>query len=254
MTHSRFPRIVLAVIVMIVLSAAQTSPPQDTVLPVGSATITEIKGEVAFTSPDGTPVTAERGTTLSAESKIETIKGSVLLELQDGSQVLVKSHSSVVLRSPNEGKGFSLELFIGQIMVKVRKRLGETPSFRMGTPSAVITVRGTRFLVEVNKKHKTYVSVFEGVVEVEGLMPGSRAVLIRPGFFSDVEQYRAPEDARESNAGDWNSREGNTREGGGREGGGREGSGHEGRNPGTERDSGEQSKPQPKPGSEGKPD
>lgn len=144
-----------------------------------------------------------------------------------------------MLRSPQEGKGFSLELFIGQIIVKVKKRMGETPSFRMGTPSAVITVRGTRFLVEVNKKLKTYVSVFEGIVEVEGIAPGSRAVLIRPGFISGVDQNRSPEDPRESNPSEGIERDNTSRES---------------RSPGVEHDSSEQQKPQPKQGSEGKPD
>lgn len=237
MTHSRLLLIALTVVLLFVLVGAQTSPPPQTVLPVGSATVTEIKGEVTLTSPDGTPVKAERGAVLAAESKIETAKGSVLLELQDGSQVLVKGRSNVVLRSPNEGKGFSLELFIGQTIVKVKKRMGETPSFRMGTPSAVITVRGTRFLVDVNKKHKTYVDVFEGIVEVEGIMPGSRAVMIRPGFFSGVDRDRSPDEPRERDIG---------------EASGRENNGRESQTSGTERNSEQRS--QPRQGSEGKPD
>jgi ferric-dicitrate binding protein FerR (iron transport regulator) len=199
---------------------------------------------VVFTSPEGAPVPAQRGSTLTAESKIETGKGSALLELQDGSQVLIKAHSNVVLRSPDQGKGFSLELFIGKIIVSVRKRLDESPSFRMGTPSAVITVRGTRFQVEVNKKHKTYIEVYEGVVEVEGLMQGSPHRLIRPGFYTGVDPDRAPDEPRESSPGG----EGNGREGG-----------REGQAPGSGRSPDDQPKNQPtqappKQGSEGKPD
>src|SRR5207302_272355 len=66
-------------------------------------------------------------------------------------------------------KGFSLELLIGKVVNKIEKRLGSTPSFRMGTPTAVITVRGTRFSVEVTKKQRTEVEVFEDLVEVEGI-------------------------------------------------------------------------------------
>lgn len=237
MTNSRFPPIALSMLIGLVISAAQTSPPQ-TVLPVGSALVTELKGEVTLTAPDGTPVNAQRGTTLVADSKIDTLKGSVLLELQDGSQVLIKPHSNVILRSPAQGKGFFLELFLGHIMVKAQKRMGETPSFRMGTPSAVITVRGTRFEVNVNKKHKTYVDVFEGIVEVEGIMPGSRHVLIRPGFFSGIDQNRAPEDPRQSAPGEGEGRD-NAREG---------------QNPGPGRNTEDQPKSQPKQGGEGKPD
>jgi ferric-dicitrate binding protein FerR (iron transport regulator) len=121
--------------------------------------------------------------------------------------VLVKAHSNVVLKAPNEGKGYSLELFIGDVLVKVRKRLGSSPSFRMGTPTAVITVRGTRFLVEVNKR-KTIVEVFEGLVEVAGIMERSPHVLIRPGFSTGVDRDRAPEQPREMNPGERNESEG----------------------------------------------
>jgi FecR protein len=238
MTSPRSLPVALIMFVFFVSAAAQTSPPAQTELPIGSAVVTEVKGDVVLTSPQGKSVTAQRGTTLTAESKIETAKGSVLLELQDGSQILVKGHANVVLKAPNEGKGFSLELFLGQIIVKVQKRLEPSPSFRMGTPSAVITVRGTRFLVEVNKKHKTYVDVFEGIVEVEGLMPGTSHMLIRPGFYSSVDENRAPQEPRESNFGEGNGRE----------------NGPQSQNPGAERNSSDQPKAQPKQGSEGKPD
>jgi hypothetical protein len=187
---------------------AQNAPLEPTALPIGSAVVSEVKGELVITSPQGTPVVAQRGSTLTAESRIETAKGTLLLELQDGSQVLIKAHSNVVLKAPNEGKGYSLELFIGKIMAKVQKRLGGAPSFRMGTPSAVITVRGTRFAVEVNKKRKTFVDVFEGLVDVSGVMEESPHILLRPGFYTGVDVDRNPEGPREMSPGEGSGREG----------------------------------------------
>jgi hypothetical protein len=187
---------------------AQNAPLEPTALPIGSAVVSEVKGELVITSPQGTPLVAQRGATLSAESRIETAKGTLLLELQDGSQVLIKAHSNVVLKAPNEGNGYSLELFIGKIMAKVQKRLGGAPSFRMGTPSAVITVRGTRFGVEVNKKRKTFVDVFEGLVDVSGVMEGSPHILLRPGFYTGVDVDRNPEGPREMTPGEGSGREG----------------------------------------------
>src|SRR4029077_19141973 len=143
-----------------VLACASGQNPEQTVLPVGSATVTELKGDVSFHSATGDTLSIQRGTTLAAESKIDTAKGSVLLNLEDGSQVLVKSNSHVVLKAPTQGKGYWLELLMGKINAKVQKRLGNAPSFRMGTPTAVITVRGTRFAVEVDKKERTQVEVF----------------------------------------------------------------------------------------------
>jgi ferric-dicitrate binding protein FerR (iron transport regulator) len=190
-------RICTVLMTLGLLSLATGQTPRPTSLPIGSATVADLKGDVSLHSPQGAVLNAQRGLLLAPESVIETAKGSILLDLQDGSQVLVKSNSRVVLKSPNEGKGFSLELLLGKIMAKVTKRLGETPSFRMGTPTAVITVRGTRFSVEVTKKQKTYVEVFEGIVEVQGLLPGSRPVLVRPGFSTSAQLDRGAEDPRQ---------------------------------------------------------
>jgi hypothetical protein len=175
-----------------VLASAAGQNPAPTPLPVGSATIAEVKGEVEFHSAEGEAVTGQRGTVLAADSKIDTAKGSVLLDLSDGSQILVKANSHVVLRSPAQDKGYWLELLLGKINAKVQKRLGNTPSFRMGTPTAVITVRGTRFSVEFSKKQKTRVDVYEGLVEVAGFLQGG-PVLLRPGFSTGVDLNRDPE-------------------------------------------------------------
>jgi len=174
------------------LTVASAQTPEPTVLPVGSATVADLKGDLEVHSPTGEIVPAQRGAVLAAESKIDTTKGSLLLNLQDGSQVLVKSNSHVVLKAPNGGKGYWLELLLGKISAKVQKRLGNAPSFRMGTPTAVITVRGTRFSVDVDKKQRTSVEVFEGLVEVAGFFHGA-PVMVRPGFSTGVEEHRDPE-------------------------------------------------------------
>jgi ferric-dicitrate binding protein FerR (iron transport regulator) len=182
----------VGLVIFLVYAGASGQTPAPSTLPVGSVTIAELKGEVDVHSPQGQPLTASRGLTLEAESKIDTGKGSVLLDLQDGSQVLVKSNSHVVLKSPTGGKGYWLELLLGKINAKVQKRLGNAPSFRMGTPTAVITVRGTRFGVDVDKKQKTRVEVYEGLVEVAGFFHGA-PVMVRPGYTTGVESNHDPE-------------------------------------------------------------
>ncbi len=179
-------------LLILVLAGANGQTPQPTALPTGSATVSDLKGEVEVHSPQGDAVAAQRGTVLAAESKIDTAKGSVLLNLEDGSQVLVKSNSHVVLKAPNQGKGYWFELLLGKISAKVQKRLGNAPSFRMGTPTAVITVRGTRFAVDVDKKERTHVEVYEGLVEVSGFLHGA-PVMVRPGFSTGVEHNHDPE-------------------------------------------------------------
>ena len=202
MRNSRSICVGLVVAAFLTLTAAQSEPQPQSDLPIGSALVSEVKGAVTITSPQGTPVDAQRGVTLAADTKIETGKGSVLLQLQDGSQVLVKAHSNVVLRVPTDEKGYWLELLIGRVITKVQKRLGSAPSFKMGTPSAVITVRGTRFSVEVNNKLKTHVEVFDGLVEVAGVVQGFLLVLVGPRFSTGVEPGRAPEQPHETNLGE----------------------------------------------------
>jgi FecR-like protein len=202
-----FRQACLALIASIAFCVAAGQEPQTATLPVGSAVIAEFKGEISLRSPQGDALTLNTGTVLPAESVIETMKGSsILLNLQDNSQVLIKANSHVVLKSPTEGRGDYLELLIGKILAKIQKRLGNAPSFRMGTPTAVITVRGTRFSVEVNKKQKTSVEVFEGIVEVAGFMQGAPPVLLRPGFHTGVEHDRGPDEPRQVFGGDDSNR------------------------------------------------
>ncbi len=186
----------LLLLAVLPLATGQAPAPQQTPLPVGQGTVAASKGTVSIRSPQGSALPTQRGQVLPPETVIETEKGSVLLDLQDGSQVQIKAHSRVVLKDPAQGKGFSLEVFIGEVLTKIKKRLEGAPSFRMGTPTAVITVRGTEFLVEVNKKGKTSLYVYEGSVEVEGLMIGGRPVIVGPGFRTDIPPNREPENPR----------------------------------------------------------
>jgi len=192
-------RIAFLLLLALPLATGQAPAPQQTSLAVGQGTIAAIKGNVSIHSPQGGAVPTQRGQVLEPETVIETEKGSVILDLQDGSQVQIKGHSRVVLKDPNQGKKFSLELFLGQVLTKIQKKLGSTPSFRMGTPTAVITVRGTQFLVEVNKKGATSVSVYEGVVEIRSMAAGARPLLLGPGFRTDVSPNRDPERPRPIN-------------------------------------------------------
>jgi hypothetical protein len=165
-------------------------------LPYGTGVIADYKGEITLRSQAGAALEPQKGLVLPADSIIETGKGSLLLSLADGSQVLIKPHTRVQLKAPATSKGNFLQLFLGNIIAKVQKRFGVEPSFRMGTPTAVITVRGTRFSVEVTKKNKTVVEVYEGLVEVVGLGAPARPMLIRPGFSTQVGQEGTPETPR----------------------------------------------------------
>lgn len=192
----RFGYLSCAIAVFLLIAVAGGQTPETIVLTLGAAKVAESKGEVTLHSPRGEPIESKSGVLLEPETVIETAKGSLLLELSDGSQVLVKSKTRVVLKSPEAGPRYYLELVFGKVLTKIQKRLSNAPSFRMGTPTAVITVRGTRFEVEVNKDKRTFVEVFEGIVEVVGMRSGTAPVLIRPGFSTWIRRGQDPEQPR----------------------------------------------------------
>lgn len=178
---------------LVPLAAAQMPQPATVNVPAGSALVLDVKGDVTFTPPQGAASAVQRGMILPAETAVATDKGRVVLLLSDGSQILVKPKTRLTLKSPASGDGNFLQMFLGEILANIKKRLGETSPFRMGTPSAVITVRGTRFSVRVDKKGRTIVEVLEGIVEVEGLGEKPRAVLVRPGYRTQVDPGRQPQ-------------------------------------------------------------
>lgn len=193
MRSARQFRRLLYLLVAFVSSFAQSPQPRPASLPSGSATVDQIKGEVTIRSPQGLSVTPQRGLLLEADTRIETQKGSMTLTLQDGSQVLIEPHSTVVLTSPEQNSGRYIQQFLGRIYAKVQKKLGVTPSFRMGTPTAIISVRGTEFGVSVNKQNQTTVDVYDGLVEVQSMGNFGSPVLVQPNFSTTVDQDEPPE-------------------------------------------------------------
>lgn len=173
--------------------AAQSTTDKPQSIASGSAFVADLKGEVTVHSPEGASIQPQKGSVLPTGSSIDVGKGSVLLNLADGSQLLVKSHTRLQLKAPESSGGNFLQLLLGNVIAKVQKRLGMEPSFRMGTPTAVITVRGTRFSVEVDKNSKTYVEVYEGLVEVTALSAPSSPVMIRPGFSTQIGEQGGPD-------------------------------------------------------------
>jgi hypothetical protein len=184
-------------LLLVSLTAAAQQLPREVSLPIGSATVGEVKGIVKVLSPQGSPVRFERGQLLQSGSVIETAKGSIVLNLQDGSQILVRANSRVVLQSPPESAGQYLQLMLGKVWARVQKRFANAPSFRMGTPSAVITVRGTEFTVELTKKNETFVYVTEGIVEVAQRGAEDHSVLLYPGYFTRVQPNQPPDPPRQ---------------------------------------------------------
>jgi hypothetical protein len=178
------------------LSAAQGQVPAAgvSIAPFAGAVISEWKGEVHVQLPATNMALPKRGQVLPAGTVVETGEGRLVLVLRaDESEVLVQPHTRLVVSEPAPGNWNAVEVLLGKVRAYIRKRTGGAPPFQMGTPSAVIAVRGTRFDVEVNGRGVSEVDVFDGLVEVASTdMPGS-SVLVSPGFSTRVGLGSPPE-------------------------------------------------------------
>ena len=76
-------------------------------------------------------------------------------------------------------RGFSLG--IGRIWTRVSKFLSGSSEFKIETPTAQAAVRGTRFSVLVYKNGATYLSVYEGKVDVLNKQLGPPAISVFAG-------------------------------------------------------------------------
>lgn len=183
------------------LCVAQAVPTQDAsqtpasgLAPFAGAAISEWRGPVQVQLPGGAFAHPARGQVLPEGTLLDTREGQLVLVLRsDESEILVQPHTQVILRAPQPGSWDTLQIMLGKVRAYIRKRTGGAPPFEMGTPSAVIAVRGTRFDVEVNRSGVSEVDVFEGLVEVGSTTLPGAAVLVSPGMSTRVGVGTAPE-------------------------------------------------------------
>ncbi len=179
------------------LAAAQDQQPNaaPATAPFAGATISQWKGNIHLNLPGQPSSTPTLGETLPPGTVLETGGGRLLLQLTDGSQVLVRAHTRLMVQQPTPTDRGYFQLLLGRIRAVINKRTGGAPPFELGTPSAVIAVRGTQFEVEVDQRLETEVDVIEGLVEVIGRQSG-KSVLVAPGSSTRVGMNTPPETPR----------------------------------------------------------
>ena len=174
-------------------AAAQQAPAAAASAPYAGDTISDFKGKVSIQLPAQAFAAPVRGEVLPPDTTVNTDEGRLLLKLSDGSDVLVRPHTKLLLKQPEAGGWKYFQLMLGRVRTQIQKRMGGSPAFQIGTPSAVISVRGTKFDVEVDRRGFTEVDVDEGVVELEAVTGRGEAVLITAGFSSRVGMETGPE-------------------------------------------------------------
>ncbi len=164
------------------------------VLAQGAMKVSSVYGPVEWKAQTGlkfAPLTAAKSVQIGDEVRTGP-GGTLMLELGDGSYMVVSENSALTIddfMAPN------LRSLVNMMLGKVRfyiQRLGGKPNpYRVTTPTALIAVRGTIFEVSVDEAQITEIRCLEGRVSVEtaGLsdrevvLDEGRKTLVRPGEY-----------------------------------------------------------------------
>jgi len=147
----------------------------------GAARVMALAGRVSVVKDTG-QWALNVGDLVQVRQLIETgPDGYAQFRVADGSTFEVYPDSKVVFRVNSGNWRDLLDVSIGRIKTHIQKLGGQPNHNRVHTPTAVISVRGTTFDVEVKDNGETLVLVEEGQVAVEHrLVPGG-IKLLNPG-------------------------------------------------------------------------
>lgn len=182
---SKYSMIIFALIIAAALVFAFLPSKPD--LTDTTASVVSVSGSVVRIDADGQPLGALGvGELVNIRDGVSTgARSFATLEFADGSQLLIASDSRVYLETlkhstSSEDVETVISLASGQIESRVTKRAGVKAHYRVVTPALQLGVRGTVFLVNVDKDSgRTVASVLEGVVDASG---GDTTIELSAGF------------------------------------------------------------------------
>jgi hypothetical protein len=117
---------------------------------------------------------------------------TVTLEMADGSYMVVSENSAFTVQDFwSGGVRNIMNMVVGKVRFYIQRLGGRPNPYRVGTPTALIAVRGTIFEVTVDEAQYTEVRCLEGRVAVESaglsdrevILDGGRKTLVRPGEY-----------------------------------------------------------------------
>jgi hypothetical protein len=168
-----------ALVMTLMLSGAARAQSTEVVARAASVT-----GRAVLLGNGSAPFALTTGYILSPGDRIDTHGGGrVVIDLSDGSMVVVAPESIVILKDFRAASSLRelFEIASGMVRVKINHFAGKPNPYRMNSPTASIAVRGTKFSIQVDAQGSTQVVVYEGAVEVASLSDPSRKLLIEAG-------------------------------------------------------------------------
>ncbi len=150
--------------------------------PEVAATVINLTGQVSILR-DSTPWALSVGQQVKPKQIIITgPDGYAEFQVSDGSTFEVFPNSKVTFRdNPGDWKDL-LNMWLGRVKVHIQKLNGQENRNNVRTPTAIISVRGTIFDVEVEETETTVVTVEEGQVAVKhAIFPQNQTRLLNAG-------------------------------------------------------------------------
>ncbi len=177
-------RLALVLVLLASFSAAQSFPGISAgSSTAGAARVVALSGRVSVSRSGELWVLNPGDFVRPAQQIVTGSDGYAEFELSDGSRFEVFPNSHVLLRNNRGNWSDVLDIWVGRLKVHIEKVMGKPNSNRIHTPTAVISVRGTTFFVEVEEDSEaTTISVEEGEVMVaHRLLPSGKQRVLGPG-------------------------------------------------------------------------
>lgn len=167
LTQALAALLVLAVGASLFLSQVPTLIAQGATLVAAQGTV-----EVRI-SPEGAWQPVSPGSRLTEGTSLRSAGGRATLALFEGSSLEMQPGSEITLSTLRSGlfggsRRVALYQESGTVDYDVPHGRGWPSSFAAQSPTALVTVRGTRFIIEVQSREQTQVTVLRGAVEARG--------------------------------------------------------------------------------------
>jgi hypothetical protein len=149
-------------------------------IPIAYLKGTPLEGKVTFVQGDAKAqpggqeswVSLKLGDMVAQKSNLKTGTESALeITFEDGSSFFLRSDTQMGILKAQRVLSSQLvrDLYLGtgRVLTTVKEATGEAPRFKVRTPSAIASVRGTEFRVAVDEAQKTYTEVMKSLVTVD---------------------------------------------------------------------------------------
>ncbi len=164
------------------LVVSLAAPPAKAAGPQAAATVQSAQGNVSVLRDGVVWALFSNQTVQVGETIVTGEDGYAELLVSDGSSFAIYPNSQVVFRSNPGNLRDLLDVFLGRVRVYIQKLGGRPNRYRIFTPTAVISVRGTSFDVSVDEDETTLIAVEEGLVGVtHRLLPSENEIAVEAG-------------------------------------------------------------------------